>query len=167
MGGFSFGNIGGNVNMNAGGDIVGGDKNTTTTTTSNQVIQKGFKDSNDKEEFLNQVKEFQGMMRDIKKEIEKNNDIDEDEKDDLVMEIMSQIKALKTVNQEANDISPGSEVEEEQSSTFEKRFDQTSQFIDRIAEFANKTKSISEKITPTVKRMLPILSSARHLFGIP
>jgi len=167
MGGFSFGNIGGNANMNAGGDIVGGDKNTTITTTSNQVVQKGFKDDNDKKEFLNQIKTFQGMMRDIKKEIENNKDIDEDEKDDLVMEIMSQIKALKTVNQDANDISPGTEIEEEKSSIFEKKLNQTSQFMDHIEQFANKTKSISEKIIPTVKQMLPILASARHLFGIP
>jgi hypothetical protein len=36
---FHFGN-GGDVNVNAGADIVGGDKTTTTTTT--RTIQNGF-----------------------------------------------------------------------------------------------------------------------------
>ncbi|WP_353571233.1 hypothetical protein [Candidatus Albibeggiatoa sp. nov. BB20] len=40
MSGFNFGNVGGNVSMNAGGDIVSGDKNTTITTTITMVFQQ-------------------------------------------------------------------------------------------------------------------------------
>ncbi len=51
-GGFNFGNVGGNVSIEACGDIVAGDKTTTTTITT------GFKQEEDKQAFLQKIEEL-------------------------------------------------------------------------------------------------------------
>jgi TolA-binding protein len=99
-GGFNFGNVGGNVTVEAGGDVVAGDKTTTTTTT----IITGFKQEEDKQEFIQQVEELRKQLRQVKGEIEATEGIDEDEKDAIIMEVMQQVKALKTAKDEAGQL---------------------------------------------------------------
>jgi len=60
-GGFHFGNVGRDVTMKAGGDIVGGNKETTTTT-----IQTGFKSEEQKQEFQKQLDALREALREIK-----------------------------------------------------------------------------------------------------
>ena len=86
-GGFNFGNVGGNVSIEACGDIVAGDKTTTTTT-----ITMGFKQEEDKQAFLQKIEELRKELRQVKSEIEEVEGIDEDEKDAIIMAVMQQVR---------------------------------------------------------------------------
>src|SRR6266571_5572792 len=90
-GGFHFGNVGGNVKITAGGDIVGGDKTATTT------IQKGFRGEEQKQQFEVQIEQLRDALRAIKAEIEANPALSNDEKEEATGEILQQVKALKEV----------------------------------------------------------------------
>ena len=57
-GGFHIGDVGGDVKIEAGGDIVGRDKVTTT--------HAGFNDEGEKQEFLNQLDELRSALGDFR-----------------------------------------------------------------------------------------------------
>jgi len=100
-GGFHFGNIGGNVSQNAGGDIVGGDKTTTTTT------QIGFAGEEQKKQFHSEIEQLREALRAMKTEIETCASLDQDEKDEVISEILQQVNALKEVKEKTAAVPPG------------------------------------------------------------
>jgi len=164
-GGFNFGNVGGNVDMDAGGDIVGGDKTTTTTTTT--TITQGFKQEEDKTEFVRQIDELRTMMRAIKSAIDGVEDLDEDQKDDLTMDVLQQVKDLKKVKEEAEDTPVGEEAPKEKAKLVGEYLDKTTTLMEKLKKMGEATAALAEKVAPAVIKALPLLASARHLFGLP
>ncbi|MCP4697719.1 MAG: hypothetical protein GY862_12835 [Gammaproteobacteria bacterium] len=160
-GGFNFGNVGGNVSVEAGGDVVGGDKTTTTTTTT--TITTGFKQDEDKQEFIQKVEDLRKQLRQVKAEIEDAEGIDEDEKDAIVMEVMQQVKALKTAKEEAEQLPAQKEASKEQRNAIEAPLNAVDSIVSKVNKVFKTAVNISEK----VKKLAPALLAARHLFGLP
>lgn len=171
VGNFSFGNVGGDAsviagNIQAGGDIVAGDKTTTTTTTTT-TITHGFKEEEDKAEFLKQIDELRAIMRQMRSEIEALEGLDEDEKDDLVMEVGQQVKDLKTAKEEAEQTEAGKEVPKDKAELMGEYLDKTTTLMEKLKKMGEATAATAEKLAPYVVKALPLLASARHLFGLP
>ena len=163
-GGFNFGNVGGNVSIEAGGDVVGGDKTTTTTT-----ITTGFKQEEDKQEFIQQVEELRKQLRQVKSEIETTEGIDEDDKDAIIMEVMQQVKALKTAKDEAEQLPAQQEPSQEKRDAIETPLNGVDNVISKVSAVFNKAADIGDKVRKIncLKLVFPILASTRHLFGLP
>ncbi|MEK8019249.1 MAG: hypothetical protein VSS75_020450 [Candidatus Parabeggiatoa sp.] len=158
-GGFNIGNVGGNVSIQAGGDVVAGDKTTTTTIT-------GFKQGQDKQEFIEQIEELRKQLRDIKSEIEETKGLDEDEKEAIIMEVMQQVKALKTAKEEAEQLPPQQEPSQEKRDAIEAPLNSVSQIISKISTVFENTADFGGKFK-NVAYITSLLLSARHLFGLP
>jgi len=163
-GGFNFGHVGGNVSIEAGGDIVGGDKTTTTT-----IITTGFKQEEDKQAFIQQVEELRKQLRQVKSEIEAADGIDEDEKDFIVMEVMQQVKALKVAKDEAGKLSAQQEPSQEKRDAIEAPLNAVDSLVSKVSKVFNKAADIGGKVKniESLTKLVPILLSARHLFGLP
>ena len=93
---------GGDMKIDAGGDVVAGDKVTITTTNT-----AGFKEQQNKDEFVAQLDELRDALCDIRKQIASIKQLDEDAKEELEAEILQQVKALKDSRQEAEQIEVG------------------------------------------------------------
>ncbi len=159
-GGFNFGNVGGNVSIEAGGDVVAGDKTTTTTITT------GFKQEQDKQEFIQQLEELRKQLRQVKSEIEDAEGIDEDEKDAIVMEVMQQVKALKTAKDEASLLPAQQEPSQEKREAIEAPLNAVNSIVSKVSAVFDKAADIGGKVR-NINNLLPILLTARHLFGLP
>jgi len=161
-GGFNIGNVGGNVSIQAGGDVVAGDKTTTTT------IITGFKQEQDKQAFIQQIEELRQQLRHLKSEIEesKGGSLDEDEKDSIVMEVMQHIKALKTASEEAEQLPPQQEPSQEKRDAIEAPLNGVNQIISKIYTVFEKTADFGGKFK-NVAYITSLLLSTRHLFGLP
>jgi hypothetical protein len=162
-GGFHFGNIGGNVSQSAGGDIVGGDKTTTTTTT----IQKGFVDEQKKEQFHSEIEQFREALRAMKTEIEASVSLDQDKKDEVISEILQQVKALKEVKEKTADVAPGKPAPPKVATEIEGTLDSAGKIVDKLEGLAGKAGNVAETIGKFAVKYGPLILSARHLFGLP
>lgn len=159
-GGFHFGNVGRDVKMEAGGDIVGHDKVTTTT-------HAGFNDQAQKQEFLKEMDELRAALREIKSQVESVEQFDEDSKDQLVMEILQQVSELKQTKQEAEQLEPGQRPAEVKLQSVGQCLDKAGGLLDKIKGIGDSAAGIAESVAPVLAKALPILASARHLLGIP
>lgn len=159
-GGFHFGSVGGDVSMEAGGDIVAGDKITT--------VNQALEDDKNKEEFVKQIEDLRSMMRQMKSEIDKLESVDEDSKDEINLEIMQQINELKKVTEEVNKAKAGgNQIPKDKVETICKYLDSTSTVMDKLKKIGEKAGDFAEKVGPIFTKALPILLSARHLIGLP
>jgi len=152
------GNVVKDTSVAVGGDVVGGDKSVTTI---------GFQKEQDKQEFIQNVEELRGELRKIKSAIEADKCLDEDDKDTIVMEIMGQINGLKTVKEEANEIAAQQEPEPEKANKLEEYLTDTLKTIEKVESIGETVVDFATTIAPYVKKSLPLLLSARHLFGLP
>ena len=131
--GINIGNVGGSVNINAGGDIVGGDKKTGDTS-----ISIGFKQEEDKNEFLGKIEELKSYIREIN-----------DKTKDINTPVPSETK-------------PPDDIVE----LIKNNLDNFEGIINEIKK-ENSEGGLLNKILPIAEKALPILFSARHLFGLP
>lgn len=158
-GGFHFGNVGRDVKIEAGADVVGGDKVTTT--------HAGFDDQTQKQEFLKQMDELRAALREIKSQVEGVEQFDEDAKDQLEMEILQQVSELKQAKQDAQQLEPGQSPPEDKLQSVGQCLDKADGLLDKIKGIGDSAAGIAESVAPIVAKALPILASARHLLGIP
>jgi hypothetical protein len=158
-GGFHFGNVGRDVKIQAGGDIVGHDKVTTA--------HAGFNDQGQKQEFLNQLDELRSALREVKSKVESIGQFDEDARDQLVMELLQQVSELKQAMQDADQLEPGEAPPADTLQSVGHCLDKAGGLLDRIKGIGDTASGIAESIVPIVGKALPILASARHLLGIP
>jgi len=159
---FNFGNVGGSVEINqAGGDVVKGDKITTTTTSI------GFQQEADKQQFVDHVETLRTLLRELKSEIETSKVVNADDRDDFIMELMAELRDLRTVKETAEQTPVGKPPPAETQSTFEKYLQKTESFMDKAAQFGEKAAELAIKVSPLVGKALPLLLQARRLFGIP
>ena len=167
----TIGNVGGDVTINtvkgdmnqAGGDIVGGDKITNTGNTTSTY--NGFKQEEDKAQFIEELENLRGLIRDVRGEVEASDELDEDEKDDIILELMNQIKALKEAKEQAEDISVDEEATAEQTRSLSDYIESTGSLMERAQSFGEKMGELSVKIAPLIALSQPILMTAKRLFG--
>ena len=99
-GGFNIGTVGKNASFSAGGDMVAGDKITQSTTTT---VNNGFKQDDDKLEFLKQIDELRTILRELQTKAAEAPGLSQDAKDEIVAEVLQQVDLLqKTKAQAAN-----------------------------------------------------------------
>ena len=163
-GGFNIGSIGGNASFSAGGDIVAGDKVTQTTTTT---ITTGFKQEDDKQQFLQQIDELRTTLRELQAKMQAAPDLDDDVKDEVAAAVMQQTVALKQMKDEASGIAVAEAPSPQTRKTIDATLQNTCTVLDRVKDVCDRTFGIAEKVAPYVGKALPIVLSARHLFGLP
>ena len=164
-GGFQFGNIGGNVSQTAGGDIVGGDKTTTTTTTT--TIQQGFAGEEQKQQFHSEIEQLREGLRTMKTEIEASATLDQDKKDEVIAEILQQVKALKEAKEKTVEVPPGKPAPAPVAKEIEGTLDRASGIFDKLQNLAGKAGDVAETVGKFAVKYGPLILSARHLFGLP
>jgi hypothetical protein len=151
---------GGDINLNqAEGDITYGDKITT------QTITTGFKQEQDKQEFLKQIEELRGALRQIQTEMQNVAGLDQDAKDEIVTAIMQQVTALNKAKGEAEKLSPESPAAKHK--TLEDYLESTETVLNKAKEIGGKAAEWTVKLAPYFEKALPLVLSARRLFGIP
>ena len=162
-GGFHFGNVGRDAKMNAGGDIVAGDKTVTTTTTT----QSGFQSEEQKQEFQKQLEALREALRDIKAKVEASAGLSADEKDELTTEILQHVKALKEVKETTADFPPGRKPPADISKMVESNLEKASGILDKVQAVEKKSADLAANVGAFAVKYGPLVLSARHLFGLP
>lgn len=166
----NIGSVGGNLEVGGdivAGDKVAGDKITSTEETTTSSVNNGFKKQEDKAEFIRQIDELRSMMRLMKNEIEAIEDISEDSKDEIVLEIMEQVKALKTANEEADTMPIDQTPPKDRVKKVEECLDRATTFMEKLQKFGEKSINFSGKILPIVSEISAGLFNVRSLFGLP
>ncbi len=159
-GGFHIGNVGGDVKMSAGGDIVGGDKTTTTT------VQKGFPSEDQKQQFQNQIEQLREALRAIKVEMESSPSLSDDQKEEAVGEILQHVKALKEVKERTVELPAGKPAPADVGSLVETTLDRAGGIVDKLHSLAETTGQVATKVGEFGRKYGPLILSARHLFGL-
>jgi hypothetical protein len=163
-GGFHIGTVGGNASFSAGGDMVAGDKITQTTTTT---VNNGFKHDDDKQKFLQQIEELRATLRELQAKMVEAPGLSQDAKDEIAAEVLQQVNALKKAKDEAACLLVAQQPPRETLQVIEQGLESTRTVLDKVTTLCDKAVGIGEKIEPYVSKALPILLSARHLFGLP
>jgi hypothetical protein len=162
-GGFHIGAVGGNASFSAGGDMVAGDKTTQTTTT----IHKGFKQDDDKQKFLQQIEELRAVLRELQAKTAEVPGLSQDAKDEIAAEVLQQVNVLKKAKDEAAGLPVARQPPPETLQVIEQGLESTGTVLDKVTSLCDKAVGLGEKIQPYVSKALPVLLSARHLFGLP
>lgn len=163
-GGFNIGNVGGNASFSAGGDMVAGDKITQTTTTT---VTIGFKQEEDKQQFLQQIDDLRSALRAMQAKLQAAPGVNEDVKDEIAGDVLQQIGVLKKVKDEAAGIPVAERLTPEMGKNIENALQNTCTVLDKVKGVCDRTLGIAEQVAPYVGKVLPIVLSARHLFGLP
>ena len=164
-GGFHIGNVGGDVKMRARGDIVGGDKKTTTTTTT--TITKGFAGDQQKQQFQAEIDQLREALRAMKAEIEANASLDQNKKDEVVGDIVEQVKDLQDVKEETAAVPTGKPAPAEIAAKVEGALDRAGGIVEKLQGVATKGGELAETVGKFALKYGPLILSARHLFGLP
>jgi hypothetical protein len=164
-GGFHFGNVGGGVNVKAGGDVVAGDKTTTTTTTT--TIKNGFAGEQQKEQFQSEIDQLREALRVMKTDIEASASLDQDKKDKVISEILQQVNALKEVKEKTADVPTGKPAPTEIATKVEGALDRAGGIVGKLQGVTTKSVEIAETVGKFAVKYGPLILSARHLFGLP
>jgi hypothetical protein len=163
-GGFHIGNVGGSVKVKAVGDVVAGDKTTTTTTTT---IERGFAGDEQKQQFQSEIDQLREALRVMKTEIEASASLQQDKKDEVISDILEQIKALKQVKEETAVVPTGKPAPAEIATKVEGALDRAAGIVDKLQGVASKSVEIAETVGKFAVKYGPLILSARHLFGLP
>jgi hypothetical protein len=162
-GGFNIGSVGGNAAFSAGGDMVAGDKVTQTTTT----INNGFREEDDKRQFLQQIDELRATLHEPQVKMQEAPGLSEDVKDEIAADVLQQIGALKKAKEEAAGLPVAQQPPPEKRKSIETSLQNTCTVLDKVKDVCDRAAGIAEKVAPYVGKALPIVLSARHLFGLP
>jgi archaellum component FlaC len=160
-GGFHFGNVGGSVNLSPGGDLVGRDKTTTTTT------QIGFAGEEQKQQFHSEIEQLREALRAMKTEIEASASLDQDKKDEVIAQILQQVKELKEVKAKTAEVPPGKAAPAKVATEIEGALDRAEGIVDKVQGLAGKAGDLAETVGKFAMKYGPLILSARHLFGLP
>jgi hypothetical protein len=155
-GGIHVGNVGGNVLIHAGGDVVGGNKTTTA---------RGFRTDNDRHRFQIEIETLRNLLREIKAHIEVSPDVADDDKDELAVEVLQHVKELKQVRDDAASLGAGQPpavvVQHAESG-----LDRTTKLLDKLKTFAGKSTELAGQIGGLIAKLGPMVVSLRGLLGL-
>jgi hypothetical protein len=166
-GGFNIGSVGGSFSVSAGGDVVGGDKVTTTSSTTS--ITNGFEQEQNKQQFVHDLEELRTALREVQTKIQEApgvSQVSQDDKDKIVADVMRQVIALKTAKEEAGSLPVGQQAPRDKGQQIASYLQTTGTLLDKVNELGTKALEIGTAVKPYVEKALPLLASARMLFGI-
>ena len=159
-GGIHLGNVGQGVKLQAGGDIVGGNKTTTTSS-------GGFGSDQAKAQFQSELELLRELLRETKAQIEASRELSTDDKDELVAEVLEHVKALKGVKEETAALKPGQAAPATVTKGLESQLDRAGTLLDKVHSIAGKSADVAAKVGALVAKYGPLALSLRGLFGLP
>jgi len=139
--------------------FAAGDKVSTTIT--------GFKRAEDKQQFVRNIEDLRTALRELQTKIQEAAGVSQDDKDKIVAEVMQQVTALKTAKEEADSLPVAQQGPPDKSKRVANYLDTTKTLLDKVNELGTKAVEIGATVKPYVEKALPLLLSARVLFGIP
>lgn len=151
------------MSVNAGGDIVGGDKTTTITQTT--TVQHGFAGEPQKQEFLTQIAEMQAAMEGIKALIVAQRSLSADDKKSLVDDIVSHLGGLQEAQARAATAPVGQAAPPELVTTVETALNHTGGIIDKVKAVAEKAGPIAAAVGAMIAQYGPLILKAKAAFG--
>ena len=158
VGGVHIGNIGGDFAPS--GDIVGRDKVTKS-------ITNGFQQEESKTQFARDIEDLRDILDKIRTEIQKATEVSQDDKDNLITEIKQQVDALKTAKEESDTLLIAQQPLPEKSNRIMSCLQNAGTLLDNINKVSERAVELGKTLKPYIERGLPLLLSARHLFGLP
>ena len=81
--------------------------------------------------------------------------------------MLQQVNALKKAKDEAAGLPVAQQPPRETMQVIEQGLESTGTVLDKVTTLCDKVVGFGEKVEPYVSKALPILLSARHLFGLP
>jgi len=164
-GGFNIRSESGNVSIRAGGDVVAGDKMTTTAGTT--TVINGFKQEEDKQQFVRDIEDLRSALSELQSKIQEAAGISQDDKDKIVTDVTQQLIALKTTKEDAGSLPVAQQGPPDKSKRIARYLDTTKTLLDTLNELGATAVEVGATLRPYVEKTLPLLLSARLLFGIP
>jgi DNA repair exonuclease SbcCD ATPase subunit len=152
-GGFHFGNVKGDVKIRAGGNIVAGDL----------TVIEVFKDEKDKEDFSQQINELRNKMRQIKSQVDDIEELDEEFKDQIILEIMQQLSDLSSAQKEAASFPVGKGLPKHKVDVVSRTLDKTNTLMGKLQKIGEKSAAFAQSLAPIAATLL----SVRQLFSVP
>jgi len=164
-GGINIRNVGRDVSIKTGRDII--IQNTDTTTTNTTTITSGFKQEEDKQQFVRDIEDLRSALRELQTKIQETAGVSQDDKDKLAAEVIQQVIALKTAKEEAENLTVAQEGPPDKCKLIANYLDTTKTLLDKVNALGAKAVEMGAALKPYVEKALPLLASARVLFGIP
>jgi hypothetical protein len=161
-GGFHFGNVGRNVDITAGGDVVSGDKITMTST-----ITHGFQGDGQKQQFQEQVDQLRAALIDLRAAIEGSKTLPEAKKREAAAQIADSDEALRTVKDVAAEIPAGKRAPEEATTTVQTKLERAAGIIATLKTLTESAVDLAASVGTFAAKYGPLILSSRHLFGLP
>ncbi|MDD2775222.1 MAG: hypothetical protein PHU06_04635 [Gallionella sp.] len=155
MGKYTIGKVGGNVTINeAGGNL---------NQAGRDVVQGnaflGFQQDADKAQFLAALDNLRLQLRTVQSEVATSDTQNDDAKDDLSVELLKQIKALKSLSEQAAALPSAQAATPQHTSSVSDCLSTTSKLLDQAKDFGEKAADISRKLAP-------VITPLAALFGV-
>lgn len=160
-GGFSIGNVGGNVTMSASGDIIGGDKTVTST------IQRGFAAEAQKAEFQAQIDELRSTLQAIKAQIDAEASLTAEQKETIGADILRHDTELKEVKDNTSELTVGVPASSAVGSSVEATLDRAGGLLGKLKGLVTSGGDFGAAVADLASKYGPMIMTARHLFGLP
>jgi hypothetical protein len=159
-GGITFGNVGGDVNVKAGGDIVGGNKEAAT-------FRVTFADEEERRRFQAQIDELREMLRGFKTAAEASPHLSVEDKESIASEVLEHVKSLKEIGDRTAAIPVGVRAPRELASSVESKLKRASGLLESADGLAKKATGFAETVATFAAKFGPLILSVGHLFGLP
>jgi hypothetical protein len=163
-GGISVGNVGRNVTFKAGKDLVAGDKTTTTTRTARAGAED---EGSGGVPFATLLDEFRADLQKLEEVLRASSEIAAEQRTRLVVELAEHVKALAGVHAQAMALPDGETPSKDLAISVESTLNRVGHVVETAGGVATKATGLAETVATLVARLGPLLSSARHWFGIP
>lgn len=160
-GGIAFGDVGGSVQLHAGGDIVGGDKSTSQTPIG------AFAEDSRKQSFLADLDALRQALRELRTQLDANAELDADAKDEIVLELVGQIKALAEAKTAAAQLPVGHTPGPGVAARVESALKRAGGLLEALEAVGRKGAGVATIVGEFAAKYGPLLLSARRLFGLP
>lgn len=157
QGGFHIGNVGGNVDMKAGGDIVGGNKTV-------KEIQRVLASEQGRSEADRHLVEFAKALEDIRAEVAKAAELSAAEREQLVSELGDRLSKLESARETIVQ-PPPAEAGGELAKGVETTLEHAGKALDRVREIGGKSAALAVKIAGMVTASGAALDHLRRLLG--
>jgi hypothetical protein len=120
----------------------------------------GFRQEQDKLDFVKTIEEVRSLLLEIKSNIEIDHNINQDKKDDVLLSCFQEINNLKLIKENVKNLPVGIKPSREES-------DKINDHLKSNESFLSKTTRLTNKLLPHIKKGLLLLIKARQLFGFP
>ncbi len=151
----TYGNVGGDVvhGDKVGGDVVHGDK-----IGGNKITTPWFEKPETKKQTIDEMEELKKYLSDLRKQITVSNEMDEDEKYQLINDSTNQIKALDEAKQAVETVEVGQSAPKETANTVSDFMKGAEGFVEKVGTTIDKTEKIGSSIKAIYDKAAPIIA---------